>query len=113
MPIEGTSLKRRTLLQRCLAVLAGGGAVAGIGGLKGRGVARAAEKTGTLEKPGTLTLYGRPRPIVSSPGDRAMTVGELLDRPDGAVVGSFYTNCFCASGPFGAQPAGSPSLEMQ
>jgi len=109
MPIERTSVKRRTLLQRCLAVLAGGGAVAGIAGLKGRGVARAAENPVN-----TLTLYGRARPIVpASPADRAMTVGDLMDRPDGMVVGSFYTNCFCANAPFGAQPEGTPRLELQ
>ena len=108
MQIEGTSLKRRSLLQRCLAVLAGGGAVAagvvGIGSVKGRGVLRASENPVD-----TLTLYGRQR---SSP-DKAMTVGELMDRPDGKVIGSFYTSCFCMSAPFGAQPEGTPSLELQ
>jgi len=108
MQIDGTSLKRRSLLQRCLAVLAGGGAVAGIATLKGRDVVRASENP--VE---TLTVYGRYRAIGGSNADRAMTVGELMDRPDGKVVGSFSTNCFCMNTPFGAQPAGTPSLELQ
>ena len=97
MQTDGTSLKRRSVLQRCLAVLAGGGAVAGIAEWKGRGLAHASEKA-----PGTLTLYGRQRPIVSPNADRTAAFGELMDRPDGKVVGSFYTNCFCATAPFGA-----------
>jgi hypothetical protein len=108
MQTEGTSLKRRSLLQRCLAVLAGGGAVAGIAEWKGRGLAHASAKA-----PGTLTLYGRQRPIVSPHADRTAAYGELMDRPDGKVVGSFYTNCFCATSPFGAQAAEAPSLELQ
>jgi len=108
MQTDGTSLKRRTLLQRCLAVLAGGGAVAGIAEWKGRMEARSPENPAA-----TLTLYGRQRPIVSPHADRMAAFGELMDRPDGKVVGSFYTNCFCASTPFGAQTADAPSLELQ
>ena len=108
MQTDGTSLKRRSLLQRCLAVLAGGGAVAGFAEWKDRGLAHASEKA-----PGTLTLYARHRPIVSPHADRTAAFGELMDRPDGKVIGSFYTNCFCATSPFGAQAAGAPSLELQ
>jgi hypothetical protein len=108
MQTDGTSLKRRTLLQRCLAVLAGGGAVAGIAEWQGRKQAPSPEKTAA-----TLTLYGRQRPIVSSHADRMTAFGELMDRPDGKVVGSFYTNCFCVNAPFGAQTADAPSLELQ
>jgi hypothetical protein len=108
MQTDGTSLKRRSLLQRCLAVLAGGGAVAGIAEWKGRGLAHASERA-----PRTLTLYGRQRPIVSPHADRTGAFGELMDRPDGKVVGSFYTSCFCAAAPFGAHTAEAPSLEFQ
>jgi len=106
MQTDGTSLKRRSLLQRCLAVLAGAGAVAGVAEWKGGGVARASDQTGTL------TLYGRQRPIVSPHADRTSAFGELMDRPGGKVVGSFYTNCFSAPAPF-AQAAEAPSLELQ
>ena len=106
MQTDGTSLKRRTLLQRCLGVLAGAGAVAGIAEWKGSGRARAAEKAGTL------TLYGRQRPVVSPNADRVTAFGELTDRPGGEVVGSFYTNRFGVNAPFGGQTADAPSVEL-
>ena len=109
MQSDGTSLKRRTLLQRCLAVLAGGGAVAGVAEWKGgRALARSPEKTAA-----TLTLYARRRPIVSPHADRMTAFGELMDQPDGKVVGSFYTNSLGVNAPFGGQAADAPSLELQ
>jgi len=107
MQTDGTSLKRRSLLQRCLAVLAGGGAVAGIAEWKGREAARASGRT-----PATLTLYGRQRPIVLPNADRVTALGELMDRPDGEVVGSFYTNRFGVNAPFGGQTIDAPSVEF-
>jgi hypothetical protein len=107
MQTDGTSVKRRTLLQRCLAVFAGGGAVAAIGDWKGRGVVQASENT-----PRTLTLYGRRRPIVSAHTDRVSEFGELRTQPDGEIVGSFYTNSFGMSA-YGARQADAPSLELQ
>jgi len=108
MQTDGTSLKRRTLLQRCLAVLVGGGAVAGIAEWEGGKRPPSPEK-----RAATLTLYGRQRPSVSSHADRTTAFGELMDQPDGKVVGSFYTNSFGMNAPFGAQTADAPSLELQ
>jgi hypothetical protein len=106
---------RRTLLQRGLALLAGGIAVA-----TGSRVIRA--DGGITPAPGTtLTLYTRPRPIAPPPGAaravqadhaRQLASGELLDGPHGKCIGSVYTNCFCPGAPFGAQRSTS-DLEFQ
>lgn len=102
MTTGSTGTKRRTLLQRGAALLAGGVALAG--GAKLTGAAPAA-----ATPPRTLTLYARP--TLSGHGHgagRLIASGELFDAPNGESVGSFHTNCFCATSPFG-QPAESAS----
>lgn len=114
---------RRTLLQRGLALLAGGVAVA-----TGSRVIRA--DGGITPKPDgrpdpeprgtTLRLYTRLRPLAAPPGAvrgqsdhaRQLTAGELLDAPEGRRIGTVHTNCFCPAAPFSAQPSAS-DLEFQ
>lgn len=114
---------RRTLLQRGLALLAGGVAVA-----TGSRVIRAdsritprPEDRPDPRPPGTtLTLYTRQRPVAPPPAAapvqtghaRLLASGDLLDAPDGQRVGVVYTNCFCPAAPFGAQKSGT-DLEFQ
>jgi hypothetical protein len=114
---------RRTLLQRGLALLAGGVAVA-----TGSRVIRAEGRIAPTpvgrtdpQPPGTtLLLYTRQRPIAPPPTPapvqaghaRLLTSGDLLDAPDGRRIGAVYTNCFCPAAPFSAQKSGS-DLEFQ
>ncbi|MEO8682035.1 MAG: hypothetical protein ABI665_23515 [Vicinamibacterales bacterium] len=115
MTTGSTGTKRRTLLQRGLALLAGGAAVAG-----GTQWLRAASPPAAA-LPSTLTLYARRRQVAAPPGTaghphaadgRIVASGELLDGPDGRRVGSFHTNCFCQASPFGPQAIGASSLEF-
>jgi len=113
---------RRTLLQRGLALLAGGVAVA------------AGARTIHAEQPvalkldsdagrmATLTLYARKRPIAGLPGAargghtadaRTLASGELLASPDGGVIGSLHTNCFCMGTPIGTHNREASNLEFQ
>jgi hypothetical protein len=101
--------KRRTLLQRGFALLAGGAALAG-------GTRWAAASPPTAA-PNSLTLYSRRRPVASLPGashadGRIVASGDLLDAPGGARVGAFHTNCFCAQSPFGPQSVSASNLEF-
>ena len=98
-----TGTKRRTLLQRGVALLAGGAALAGTSRWAG---AASPPKAG----PATLTLYARSRPVAAhshGADGRIVASGDLLDRPDGEPIGTFYTNCFCAASPFGWQASAS------
>lgn len=115
MTTGSTGTKRRTLLQRGLALLAGGAAVAG-------GTRWATTASPPVSRPSALTLYTRTRPIVGPPGGggdphhaaggRMVASGDLLDGPDGQRVGTFYTNCFCLQSPFGPQAASAADLEF-
>jgi hypothetical protein len=103
MTTGSTVTKRRTLLQRGAALLAGGVALAG-----GTRLAGAAPPPAT-SPPRTLTMYARSTPAAHAHGDgRIVASGELFDAPDGERIGSFHTNCFCATTQFG-QPAQSAS----
>ena len=115
---------RRTLLQRGLALLASGVAVA-TGARAARADSRSAptpERRLDPQPPGTtLTLYTRQRPLAAPPAaarsagtdhTRQLTSGDLLDAPHGRRIGAVYTNCFCPPAPFGAQQSGS-DLEFQ
>jgi hypothetical protein len=112
MTTGSTGTKRRTLLQRGFALLAGGAAFAG-------GTRWAAASPPVSAS--TLTVYARTRPVAGAPGTlgphhaadgRIVMSGDLLDAPDGASIGTFYTNCFCVQSPFGAQAASASSLEF-
>lgn len=115
MTTGSTGTKRRTLLQRGLAVLAGGAAVAS-------GTRWVAAASPPAPAPSTLTLYARHRPVVGPPsglgghqhgGDgRLVASGDLLDAPNGRQVGTFYTNCFCLASPFGLQANAGANLEF-
>jgi hypothetical protein len=99
------------MLQRTLALLAGGVAV-GSGARWTRASAQPVESGGQ-----PLTVYARMRPFTGPPNGAQATgarlsSGELLDAPEGKVVGAFHTNCFCLGG-FGAQHVAGPSLELQ
>jgi hypothetical protein len=121
MKTRGTP--RRTLLQRGLALLAGGVAVA-TGSRMVRADSRIVprpEDRSDPQPPGTtLTLYTRQRPLAPPPAAtpvqgghaRQLTSGDLLDAPDGRPIGTVYTNCFCAAAPFSAQKSGT-DLEFQ
>jgi hypothetical protein len=111
MTTGSTSTKRRTLLQRGIALLAGGAAIAG-----GSRLAVAASPPAK-----TLTLFARKRPVVGMPGTfgpaqaadgRMVASGDLLDAPDGQAIGTFYTNSFCVQSPFGGQTVAASGLEF-
>ena len=105
---------RRTLLQRALALVAGGVAF-GSGVRLTRGSPVHAE---AADPP--LTVYARPRPFVVPPNGRMpvsaagtlVSSGELLDGPEGKSIGSFVTNCLCTVGSAGHNVA-HPGLEFQ
>ena len=86
---------RRTLLQRALAVVAGGVAL-GSGMRLTRG-----SPVSAAEAEASFTVFAQKRPFAAPPNGRstapaALTAsGELFDRPDGKAIGSFVTNCFC------------------
>jgi hypothetical protein len=110
--------KRRTLLQRGFALLAGGAALAG--GTRWA-AAPAVAVAASPPAAGALTLYARKRPIAGTPSivgpnqaadGRIVMSGDLLDSPDGNRIGSFYTNCFCVLSPFGGHTASASSLEF-
>jgi hypothetical protein len=110
---SSTGTKRRTLLQRGIALLAGGAAIAG-------GTRWAAASSPPA--PGkTLTLHARQRPVIGTPGTfgpvqaadgRIVASGDLLDAPDGNPIGTFYTNSFCVQSPFGGPSASAAGLEF-
>lgn len=83
-----TGTKRRTLLQRGFALLAGGAALAG-------GTRWAAAASPPAAVPGTIRLYARR--------------GDLFDRPGGDRIGSLDTNRLGAQSMFGVQTS---SLEF-
>lgn len=114
---------RRTLLQRGLALLAGGAAVA-----TGVRTVRAEEPAPLKLDPTprrdvqTLTLYARRRPVAGVPAGghaahtadaRTLASGELLDAPGGNAVGTFHTNCFCMGTPLGPHNRSASNLEFQ
>jgi hypothetical protein len=114
MTTGSTGTKRRTLLQRGLALLAGGAAMAGSPRL-----VAAASPPAAL--PLTLTFYARSRPVAGvvtgagshhHPDGRIVGSGDLLDAADGNPVGTFYTNCFCLPSPFGAPVSTAANLEF-
>lgn len=114
---------RRTLLQRGLALLAGGVAV--VGGQRLIRAERAVDpKAAADPTPAgtTLTVYARRRPLVAPPdavrgarsgASRQLASGELLDAPDGQRVGTFYTSCFCLDTAFGPHTDTASNLEFQ
>jgi hypothetical protein len=114
MTTGSTGTKRRTILQRGLALLAGGAAVAG----GTRWVAAASPPTTGA----SLTLYTRYRPVAGpqfggsghshGADGRLVASGDLLDAPNGKAIGTFYTNCFCLSSPFGLQANAGANLEF-
>jgi hypothetical protein len=102
------------LLQRGIALLAGGAAIAG-------GTRWAAAASPPATPPNTLTLFARKRPVAGIPGafgpaqaadGRIVASGDLLDAPDGEAIGTFYTNSFCVQSPFGGQAAAASGLEF-
>ncbi len=103
---------RRTLLQRGLALLAGGAAVAS-GARLTRGTRAAAADA-------PLVVYARRRPFAGPPNgthhasatSAVLASGDLLDAPEGKAIGSFHTNCFC-HGAIGSHQVVKPSLEFQ
>lgn len=102
---------RRTLLQRGLALLAGGAAVAT--------GARFTRGTRPDSDDAPLVVYARKRPFAGPPSGMPhasagalLASGDLLDAPDGKAIGSFHTNCFC-HGAMGSHQVAKPSLEFQ
>jgi len=104
MTTGSTGTKRRTLLQRGFALLAGGAAIAG-------GTRWAAAAAPPVAAP-SLTLYARRRPVTGAADGHIVSSGDVFDRPGGERIGAFYTNSFNAQSPFGAQPATASSLEF-
>jgi hypothetical protein len=110
MTTGSTGTKRRTFFQRGLALLAGGTALAGTARWAGAAPPAEAAAPGN-----TLTLYARSRPVAGhqhGADARIVASGDLLDGPDGARVGTFYTNCFCVPTPFGVQASAASTLEF-
>jgi hypothetical protein len=109
---DGSAPKRRTLLQRGLALLAGAVGLGVAGGAGGDGVP--APGSG-----GTLRLYGRRCASPRSPrGDgltratHVISSGDLLEGPEGHVVGSFHTNALCLATPLGPTLAAASNIEF-
>lgn len=103
-----TGTKRRTLLQRGAALLAGGVALAGTSKFAG------AASPPTAAPAKTLTLYARLRPAAAPDvHGRMVSSGDLLDRLDGTPIGTFYSNAFCAASPFGGPQAAASNLAFQ
>jgi len=106
---------RRTLLQRGLALLGGGVAIAA--GARWSPGTRA--EAAAIDGKGPLKLYARIRPISgTSPAQgqsdaRTVATGELLDAPHGKRVGEFSANCFCMGTPFGTHVNSAATIEMQ
>jgi hypothetical protein len=101
---------RRSLVGRGLLLAAG---ALGIGETRWSKTARAAVPTGT-----ELSLYGRylhlhsssrRAGVVPAKGDRHSAYAELLDRPQGSVVGHFTAARLAQDSPFAA---GASSLEL-
>jgi hypothetical protein len=101
---------RRSLVGRGLLLAAG---VLGIGAARRTGEAAAAP-----QKSSVLQLYGRNFHLrspsrragqIPAGGDRHSAYGELLDRPDGKVVGHFAAAHLTHDSPFGP---GAVSLEI-
>src|SRR5690348_1152194 len=114
MTTGSTGTKRRTLLQRGMALLAGGAAIAG-------GARWAMAASPPASPPNSLTLFARKRPVVGMPSmfgpvpaadGRMVASGELLDAPDGNAIGTFYTNSFGVQSPFGGQTVAASGLEF-
>src|SRR5689334_13284900 len=101
MTTGSTRTKRRALLQRGLALAAGGAAIGGA-----RWAAAASPPTNTL------TVFARKRPVAASPDGRIVASGDLLAAPDGEPVGSIHTNYFGVQSPFGGQASAATSLEF-
>ena len=91
MTTGSTGTKRRTLLQRGFALLAGGAAIAG-----GGKWAAAASPPPPAARPGTITLYARNT--------------DVFDRPDGERIGSLHANTIGGESAFGVLAASR--LEM-
>ena len=113
---------RRTLLQRGLALLAGGVAVAtGVRTVQAEEPTAPVVDVGPQRRRHTLTLYAHKRPVAGVRGGhpahgtdaRTLASGDLLDAPGGSAVGSFYTNCFCMGTPLGPHARASSNLEFQ
>lgn len=108
MTTGSTGTMRRTLLQRSVALLAGGAALAGT--TKWAGAASPPKAP-----PSTLTFYARARPVAAHAhggAGRIVGSGDLLDGPKGNPIGTFYTNCFCVPTPFGEPAAAASNLEF-
>ena len=101
----GSTGSRRTLLQRGIALLAGGAALAG-------GTRWAAAASPPTAGPSTITLYARRRPAAGATDGRMVSSGDVFDRPGGERIGSFHTNSFHAHSPFGGASATDSSLEF-
>lgn len=117
------SPNRRTLLRRGLLMIAGAlGLVAAERRSPGQAVAAPSRPEAALTPgPTSLRFYGRgwrPQAQASllgrrSDGDHLVGYGDLLDAPDGVVVGRFCTNGFCPETPFGHAIAAAPTIEFQ
>ena len=105
--------KRRTLLQRGLALFAG--AV----GLGAAGTARG-DIAPVLGLGSTLKLYGRRRPLLRvakgggpTAGSHVVSSGDLLEERGGRAVGSFHTNGLCLETPLGPTLPAESNIEFQ
>jgi hypothetical protein len=104
--------QRRTLLQRGLALLAGAVGLGAAGAVRGDTAPAPASDD-------TLRVYGRRRagPRVAR-GDgltrasHVISSGELLEGPEGEVVGSFHTNGLCLETPLGPILAAPSNIEF-
>jgi hypothetical protein len=106
----GSTGSRRTLLQRGIALLAGGAALAG--GTRWAAAASPSPLAPVKVEGATLTLYARRRPAASAADGRMVTSGDVFDRPGGERIGSFHTTSFHAHSPFGGPSATASSLEF-
>lgn len=104
--MTATGKKRRTLLQRGAALLAGGVALTG--------TRWASAASPPAAPPNTLTVYARLRPAAAPDAHgRMVTSGDLFDGPDGQRIGTFHANAFCAASPFGGAQTAPSNLAFQ
>lgn len=109
---------RRTLLRQGLLMIAG--ALGLVAAEQRPGGQASAAPSRAEAMPPTLRLYGRWRPQAQPPllgrrsdGDHLVAYGDVLDAPEGAVIGRFCTNGFCPETPFGHALAALPTIQFQ
>ncbi|MDB6037383.1 MAG: hypothetical protein JWM99_1224 [Verrucomicrobiales bacterium] len=106
---------RRSFVQRLLCLIGG---AAGASALQAPISAASTEDeqvSETSAPPGSMRFLVRTRQRhrASQNGSHLVCRGELFEHPEGAAVGEFYSNCFCAESTFGTvNPFAATNVEL-